>query len=307
MNLSHLPAVHSSQSVDRLLSVDMTTTSLAKPPPDKTKSFESIVESRLKSPSIVFASNETGEPGLMDLPTINQATEKAAITSNRLAKHLPMPPPTPPAFALSQADKASQSIMESIIPSVNRLPKSSTPAQISSIPETPISACSSIQPFLGNAAERGIDASGDWPYWVDPEPCQSTIKPLQGTEDSCIPSYPNQTSYEHSFPHDNMGGIGSENNNDGPNDGDDSSLAHNDAEVCETGSSEKEAADYDSEQPVHKRRRTRQSLATNTPPYTDNNITHGETSGSKENAADYDSVQLPRKRIKANGKDHTVI
>lgn len=39
MNLSHLPAVHSSQSVDRLLSVDMATTSLAKPPPDKTKSF----------------------------------------------------------------------------------------------------------------------------------------------------------------------------------------------------------------------------------------------------------------------------
>lgn len=59
-----------------------------------------------------------------------------------------------------------------------------------------------------------------------------------------------------------------------------------------------QASDYDSEQPVHKRRRTRQSLATNTPPCTDNNITHGETSGSKENAADYDSVQLPRKRIK---------
>ncbi|KAL7940756.1 hypothetical protein V8C42DRAFT_336691 [Trichoderma barbatum] len=239
---------------------------------------------------MVFNSvDEAGESGWTDWTTTNQAAEEAAIASNCLVKYLPMPPPTPPASGLSKADIESQSIMENIIHSANCLPTSSTPAQIDSIPAA-LSACSSLQQSPGSSAGHGIDASGNEPYCVGYEPCQSTIQPLQWADDSYISSSPSQCDYGNSSPYDDMSGLGSDDNDDDSNDSDHSSYAHNNAQCCETSSSEKEAADYDSKQPTRKRRRITQSLATNMPSC--------ETSCSKEDAADYDSDQPPRKRIK---------
>ncbi|RFU72450.1 homeodomain-like protein [Trichoderma arundinaceum] len=239
-------------------------------------SIESI-EKDLESSRIMFDSVDVAqELGWLDSPTINQAAKEAASsdslsisTSSSLAEYLSILPPTPPASCLPQADKASQSIMESTICPVNCLMTTNSLAEFDSIPTTP-KAYSSIQNHPGVSAGQDLDVSDNEHYHSGSEPSRSTIMPSQWTEDSHSPSTPDHNNDGHGLTHDNIssgdcGSVGGDEDNNDDSGDDDYSTAYSDTEYCETSSGEQEAAGDEREQPPRKRRKVMQSLSTNKP------------------------------------------